>query len=533
MSENKAYKPDQWGRDEFLLSQIQPLGLEHPEVDENHMMVYNPEAEHPMPSWGRTKIFTIDNDGNMVINYWTVEGEMIIYYNDKLKNPKPIVYETKRWREPKGDRKYDIPSKEKGSPGAIPWFHPITVKAFQDGEKIKTLYLTEGVKKAFMAGLHGVHVVGLSSITCYADKDRQLHRGIRQVIETCGVENLVVLWDGDCLDISTKAIRLREESTKRVFNFFNSAKRIRALAINAMPEERTLRIYFMHIKSKAWKTEEPKGLDDLLTLATSAEKLQPVLKDMQNVEESGPFFYRAEITKTTAMLYKYFKLDDVTHFYYRHAAIIENTEFVFKGDIYKYDEGNEAVKLIQPGWAERIFFVGNDYFEEVLVPSARKEFYTKRLEPRKAGTLSARFPKGWQRYLSYYQSFVCIPNHLSGYQRIIEVGDNLFINKYHPFPHIPKQGKWDNIKKFLQHIFGKHKAVHPKTEEKILGWEMGLDYMQQLLMNPLQPLPVLMLYSPENQTGKSTFTELCYRIFGLYSISTGNGCSGFMSNCCM
>lgn len=513
IKKEKGYKDN---RDDFTLSQIIPLGLSGLKDTNNYMNVFNPEAEHPVDPWGETKIFNRDREGNMKIAYWTIDGESIIYYDNTLKNPKPKTYETVRLAEPKGDMKYKMP---KGQ-GALPWYHPYTVQAYKDGTEIDTIYLTEGVKKAFIASQNGHHVIGLASITCYADSDKRIHKGIRDLIRKCKVKNVVVLWDGDCTHISSKAIHLREESTKRVFGFFNSAKNIRKLVLAEKLEEDP-RIFFMHVKSEYWKADQPKGLDDLLITARASNKMDAVLKDMSSLDEAGAFFYRTEITKTTSILFKYFLLNDVTQFYFRHAHVIGETEFVYKGDLYQYT-ANEEVKLLQPGWAERIFFVGNDYFEEVLVPSARKEFYTKRLEPRKIGTLSARFPKGWQKYLNYYQSFVCIPNHLSNYERIIEVGENLFINKYHPFPHVPKAGKIDNIMKFLKHIFGQQIIIHPKTGQKIPSYEMGLDYMQQLMMNPLQPLPVVMLYSPENQTGKSTFTELCYRMFGDNTVFVSN-----------
>ena len=505
--------------DAFYRSQTEPLGVNE---ENNYIRVFNPEAEHPMPQWGNQRIFSRDQHGNLKIAYWTVDGEVIVFYDNKLKNPKPIEYHTIRLAEPVGDMKYKMPPKSKGSPGALPWFHPITVQAFRDGTEIDTIYLTEGVKKAFMAGNYSQHVIGLASITCYAGKDKRLHHDILRLIERCKVKNVVVLWDGDCLQVSRKGIQVREEATTRPFGFFNSAKQIRKLLFQEPGLKDQLRVYFMHINTEYWKTEPPKGLDDLLITAKAAKKVDDVVKDMTNLEDKGPFFYRTDITKTVSVLYKYFSLNDVNQFYYRHAAIIQETEFLFKGDLFIFSDKENEVKLLQPGWADRIFFVGNDYFEEVLVPSARKEFYTKRLEARKAGTLSARFQKGWQKYLNYYQSFVCIPNHLTNYERIIEVGNNLFINKYHPFPHVPEPGPWANIERFLKHIFGQHIIKHPKTGEEISTYQMGLDYMQLLLMKPLQPLPVVMLYSPENQTGKSTFTELCYRMFGDNAVFVSN-----------
>lgn len=132
-----------------------------------------------------------------------------------------------------------------------------------------------------------------------------------------------------------------------------------------------------------------------------------------------------------------------------------------------------------------------------------------------------RFSRDFIKYIKYYHGFVNIPNHFQ-YERIMEKENKEFLNKYFPFPHIPQEGSWSNIEFFIKHIFGEHLIEHPKTGEKIANYELGLDYLQILLLNPIQQLPILVLFSRENQTGKSTFGELCYRIFGDNAIFIGN-----------
>jgi hypothetical protein len=51
---------------------------------------------------------------------------------------------------------------------------------------------------------------------------------------------------------------------------------------------------------------------------------------------------------------------------------------------------------------------------------------------------------------------------------------------------------------------------------------MGLDYIQLLLTQPTQKLPVLILYSQENRTGKSSFTNMLRMIFGDNVAFVGN-----------
>jgi hypothetical protein len=506
-------------RDEFMLSQIKPLGLSSDTDEANYINTFNPEAEHPMPAWGKKKVFTRDREGNLKINYWTVGGEDIIYYNDDLKNPKPIDYHTIRLQEPMGDMKYKMPRGQ----GALPWFHPKTVEAYRNDQTIDTIYLTEGVKKAFLAGQYGKHVVGLASITCYADSGKNLHRDIRLLIEKCQVENVVILWDGDCLDVSRKGIQVREEATRRPFGFFNSAKQIRRLIVKAEWDKPRAcpRIFFMHVNSEAFAEALPKGLDDLLITAKEKGKETAVVNAMNPTAEKPGYFYNIEITSTTDLLFKYFRLDDAEKFYNRHSQIIGEQEFFFQKNMYHYSESANKLMLLQPEWAKHISWIGDEFFEEISIPSAHESINQRTLVHRKKETLSARHGRDFIKYLKYYHAFVNVPNHF-GYERIIERDGKEYFNQYFPFPHIREEGKYENILMFLKHIFGENLVHHPKTGEKIPNYQIGLDYLQILLTQPTQQLPILVLYSAENQTGKSTFGELLYNMFGDNATFIGN-----------
>lgn len=94
-----------------------------------------------------------------------------------------------------------------------------------------------------------------------------------------------------------------------------------------------------------------------------------------------------------------------------------------------------------------------------------------------------------------------LPSHINYSECIVNgIGDR-FYNDYRPINHIPKEGTWIHIEQVIKHIFQEH-------------YEMGLDYFQLLYVNPLQPLPVLVLVSRETGTGKSTFCKLVQAIFG-------------------
>src|SRR5574343_638986 len=204
----------------FFQSRMMPLGVTD---DNNQFEVYDSEAEFPRPSTYKVQIFSEDSEGNIVILYWTIEGNLVTYVKmgdgktshlkAKMKN-----YTLKRLKEPKGDMKYQMPSGQ----GTHPWFPPALVDKYNKGERIETLYLTEGVFKAWRGQLDGVDIVGLTSITHYADNETKgLHSDICKLIEVCEVQNVGVLWDGDCLNISEKDLTRRDPKTRRPSGFFN------------------------------------------------------------------------------------------------------------------------------------------------------------------------------------------------------------------------------------------------------------------------------------------------------------------------
>lgn len=63
-----------------------------------------------------------------------------------------------------------------------------------------------------------------------------------------------------------------------------------------------------------------------------------------------------------------------------------------------------------------------------------------------------------------------------------------------------QRGFFRDIEKLMHHIF----------EEQ---YELGLDYMQLLYMQPTQKLPILLLVSEERNTGKTTFPNFLKSIF--------------------
>lgn len=512
----------------FFWQRLGPLGV----TDENNsILIENPAAEFPAPKRHDVPIFREDGDGNIEILYWTLERKLITWTRSgdgsmSDVNGKPDWYAVKRLREPKGDMKYQMPEtkflKKEGRPSIYPWLAPELVMKWEQQQEIETLFLTEGVFKAWAGCKAGLDVVGLSSYTHYAEENgKMLLLDVQRLIIDCKVKNLAVLWDGDCLNISEKALARRDDIAKRPNGFYAAAKKIRQLvgALELPAGQEKPHVFFMHPLSNTIEAK-PKGLDDLLLWAASKGVTQAVVDAALNVRRKGDYFFKVDITDTNVMMKEHFGINNRDAFYKLHADEIKLNEFKYFGDLLRWNDEEEKVEMIAPKWAEELKWVGNEYFQEVEVPSVGGS--TRReLAPRNVATLSKLYGNNFWKYLKHFAGFCNVPNHTS-YQLVIESGEKQYLNQYFPFKWVPKPGDWSHIKGFIQHIFGKEKVTHERTGEEIERWELGLDYVQQLYLNPTQQLPVLILYSQENQTGKSTFGLLMQLIFGDNLVPIGN-----------
>jgi len=445
-------------------------------------------------------IFSSDPHDNIDILVYTLDRRLI-YYDHKDATPeKPNIYNQRtqhfkltRFKEPKGDKKYNIP---KGV-GTHPFLPPSLIEKFEKGEKIDTLYLTEGYFKSFKASMHEFDIVGLSSITHYAEsKTKLIHQDIARIIIKCEVKRVVMLYDGDCLNISLEALNKSEDIAKRPVSFLSSMLKIRELLISY-----DVKIFFSHILSERI-TNNPKGLDDLLIEMKGQE--QSIYNDAINVNKPSPYFYRLNVSNEPKKLQEYFNLKSVNQFFGFWQEAIKETEFEYYGTKYKWNENDQKLIKTIPREAKDYIRVGDDYWELVEVPTLFDDISETKLMKRSKTTITDDLGKKIIESIPKYKAFTNIPSH-TNYQRIIK---NCY-NKYSPMVHEPEQGNWNNIKEFLEHIFGEH-------------YEYGLDYIQNLYQYPTQILPILCLVSKENQTGKTTFLNFLKLIFGENACIVGN-----------
>lgn len=138
--------------------------------------------------------------------------------------------------------------------------------------------------------------------------------------------------------------------------------------------------------------------------------------------------------------------------------------------------------------------VGNDYYKKSYITNLYKQSEPCLLSWKRQSIIDDHGIE-YLDNIQTFDSFCNVPDNIN-YSPIYGNSYNL----YQKFNHIPTPGEFPTIKALFTHIF----------KEQI---EMGYDYIQLLLLNPTQVLPVLCLVSIDQQTGKTTFIDFIYNFF--------------------
>lgn len=144
--------------------------------------------------------------------------------------------------------------------------------------------------------------------------------------------------------------------------------------------------------------------------------------------------------------------------------------------------------------------VGTTLYKKSMKPTTNKNIFLETLIKWRIELIKEDYPADYKN-IKRYDGFWNEPSNLN-FQTEIETGKGRpYYNTYKRPVHIPKQGEWKNIEKFLKHIFTKR-------------YELFLDYMHVLYVNPKQKLPAICLLRKEKGTGKSSFLVLMGAILG-------------------
>ena len=143
---------------------------------------------------------------------------------------------------------------------------------------------------------------------------------------------------------------------------------------------------------------------------------------------------------------------------------------------------------------EEFIRVGTTLYKIVEQPKLNGGYVRKRIVWNNE-TLRQDSGKDYIGSVPKYDGFCTVPEHLN-YRPIV----GKFLNLYEPIDHHPKEGDFSYIRSLVLHIFGEQ-------------YELGMDYLQLLYLQPIQKLPIPLLVSEERNTGKSTFLNFLKLLF--------------------
>ena len=143
---------------------------------------------------------------------------------------------------------------------------------------------------------------------------------------------------------------------------------------------------------------------------------------------------------------------------------------------------------------EEFIRVGTTLYKLVNQPRLNGGYVKKRIVWNNE-TLRQDYGKHYLATVPKYDGFCTVPDHVN-YHPIVDK----FLNLYEPIDHKPMEGNFPSICSLVKHIFGEQ-------------YELGMDYLQRLYLQPIQKLPILLLVSEERNTGKSTFLNFLKALF--------------------
>ncbi|MBO6025940.1 MAG: hypothetical protein J6P73_01695 [Bacteroidales bacterium] len=126
---------------------------------------------------------------DIVINYLTPAGE-VEYYNHGNS-------QTRRFSRIRKANPGDVPKyvQAKGTE-MIPFSTPAIIDAYKKRKELKTLYVVEGEFKAFSLSMMKQPTIGIGGIHNFKSADKtKMHPYIIDVIQTCKVQNVVLIFD--------------------------------------------------------------------------------------------------------------------------------------------------------------------------------------------------------------------------------------------------------------------------------------------------------------------------------------------------
>lgn len=444
-----------------------------------------------------------DKKGNLVetniaINYLDPSGAVVSYNHG---NSQTRDFCRIRYADPSkhNGHKYH---QEKGTE-MIPFSTPALIEAFKSRQPLKTVFVVEGEFKAFSMSMMNLPTMGIGGIFNFKDASKtKMHPYIIDVIKELKVQNVVLVFDRDCLEVTWED---GKDLSKRLNNFYCALN-----VFNELLKPYDVQLYFAHVSQKCGQ----KGIDDVLLEPTN--DTAQVLTELTSFTAGMPDRFYIKTYQVTGLssykLKSLFGLANVQNFYELHEQELQNHDFVYNGITYYIDDKGNPQRSWQ-GAEKHYIRVGTDYYKTIVekAPNGQTEL---NLVQWSADAIKNDYsnPKEFIKQIPKFDAFTNIPeNDPEKYRQTIHSTKDgytsVLYNRYCPVSHEPQPGEWRTINTLLHHIFD-YKNLKGES-----FYEMALDYLQMIYLNPTQHLPILCLVSREQATGKTTFLNLLRSIF--------------------
>lgn len=486
-------------------------------------------------------LFQSDKDDNIMMFPYTLDGQLITYLRDK--QPKysegeveDLYYITRmnpKWcEEHKGQGKYKFPGGETKK-GTYPFFPPMLYRKFlSEDPHVETVILTEGYFKAMCSSEHGLYMIGLGSITLYKDsRTKQLYPDVVRFLNTVKPDNIVILYDGDCTDLSKDAVHDLERGhepdlSKRPAGFYHQLLGLKDLLLEFKNKQgNPCEIFFAYNNKlrddreeerdgkKVIVNDSPKAIDDIFSDPDFKDIIPAIVDDLNHPGRTGIYFTKKNLrTCNDGNLRHMFNLSSPEQFYQAWVDIIGSYPFKYQGATYRYIESEKKLVQLLDQSLKDYVAIGSEIVlvTEKPIPGAKsgtvQDFYTIADK-----VMNAQYGKGTSEKLYRYKHYISttvVPDHINFQREIINGQGFRFYNIYSPLPNKPIQGKWPHIEKLLRQI------VKEYPEETYHYYEMLLDWITIAYFHPMEFLPIIMLVSRDRATGKTSFLNLLKYIFG-------------------
>lgn len=484
-----------------------------------------PEQNHYTdPDGHQFHLFDADEAGNIIITYLSLTGRRIQWKKEETKWPR--YYTRTRLRQPTDKQKY---AQAKGS-GQWPYFTRPVIASYQKKQPIQTLVIVEGEFKAWKGAACGLHIIGIPSIHGFYNGDvrGKLHDDIQELMITCCVQKVIFLVDADLLTLKWEASK---DLAKRPESFYAAIKLFRESLQLLIDDENIAleNVCFMHLLTKF--TNEAKGLDDLLVRYSAVH--EEIIQDLLSFQFAKKYFFGKLINdpnKDLISLRQYLGLKDEQEFYKCYGEFIGAREFLFRNKRFEYNAEKKEVHFVRHEDADKYMRIGIDWIKVIKKPNKYGKLEDE-MKPWSIGEITRDYKIGknsdhFISQLMRFDDFCNEPSWNGEYKRVHQGCYNLC----NPLNWQRQPGSIYETMKLLKHIFQGHATIELDEngffvrENPILGdqFTVILDWLTILFKHPKQMLPVPILVSKENGTGKSTFLKWLNQIFESNMVILGN-----------